>query len=352
MLHLLLVFVVITGTSCTKIEQIVASAGQAFSFDCQFDESVFFAKQLDNWSEIQENDNKYTSLNLNFNYLMEENILRVTSNSVDSVNLGYYGCRRATWATPDMNRIYKLVIAGNSRLPFSILSRYTYLFSDVQLFYWSYTCHAPIGSCVRTDDSNDDTLSTFEVADQTTVNLYCCASVNGLKNINVKMNRVGETRGDIHIKRKQELDGSWVVCANQHTLIKRTSSRNPQTLKCELITDNEPYSSLSSSIVVKDALPADSDIDSADHYQPSMKGTDDSYFSGSASDRRRGKGNALLLFLALFLCSKRKGSQKNDFSSIPTNEKISSLPQQNLKDDSDYLQPTPLYENTSVFLRL
>ncbi|CAF0910924.1 unnamed protein product [Adineta ricciae] len=352
MLHLLLVFVIITGASCAKIEQIVASAGEAFSFDCQLDESVFFAKQLDNWSEIQENDNKYTSLNLNFNYLTKENVLRVTSNSADSKNLGYYGCRKATWATPNMNRIYKLVIAGNSRLPFSIRSRYAYLFSDVQLFYWSYTCHAPVGSCVRTDDSNDDTSSTFEVADQTTVNLYCCASVNGFKDINVKMNRVGETRGDIHIKRKQELDGSWVVCANQHTLIKRTSSRNPQTLTCELVTDNEPYSTLSSSIVVKNALPTDPDIDSDDRYQPPMKGADDGYFSGTASDRRRGKENALLLFLALFLCSKRRASQKNDFSSIPTNEKNSLPAKQNLKDDSDYLQPTPLYENSSVFLRV
>jgi hypothetical protein len=65
------------------------------------------------------------------------------------------------------------------------------------------------------------------------------------------MNPVGEIRGKIHVKRKQELDGSWVVCANQHTVLKRTSSRNQQTLTCELITDNRIYSSLSSAIVMK-----------------------------------------------------------------------------------------------------
>ena len=134
MLHLLLIFAVITSTSCksTKVEQIVASAGEAFSFDCQLEESVFFAKQLDNWSEIQENDKIYMSLNLNFNYLTKENILRVTSNSVDPVNLGYYGCRKATWATTDMNRIYKLVIAGNSRL-------FTFLYS-ITIYILVFRC--------------------------------------------------------------------------------------------------------------------------------------------------------------------------------------------------------------------
>ena len=96
---------------------------------------------------------------------------------------------------------------------------------DVQSFYWTYICHGPAGSCERSDDPTDETLSTFEVADQTNVDLFCCASVTGYKNVNINMNQIGEIRGNIDVKQKQELDGSWVVCANQHTLLKRTSSR-------------------------------------------------------------------------------------------------------------------------------
>jgi hypothetical protein len=65
------------------------------------------------------------------------------------------------------------------------------------------------------------------------------------------MNQIGEMRGQIHVKRKQELDESWVVCANQHTLLKQTSSKHHQTLTCELIIDDRSYSSLSSVIVIK-----------------------------------------------------------------------------------------------------
>jgi hypothetical protein len=103
-----------------------------------------------------------------------------------------------------------------------------------------------VGSCVRSDDPTDVTLSTFEVADPTNVDLFCCASVTGYKNLNIKMNQIGEIRGKIDVKRKQELDGSWVICANQHTALTRTSSRHQQTLTCELITDNRPYSTLMS----------------------------------------------------------------------------------------------------------
>lgn len=125
------------------------------------------------------------------------------------------------------------------------------LFLDVQSFYWTYTCHAPGGSCIRIDDPNDDTISTFEVADRTNVELYCCASVIGYKNINIHMNQVGDIRKKIDVNKKQELDGSWVICANQHTSIKRTTSRKEETLTCELTTDGKSYSTLSSIIVVK-----------------------------------------------------------------------------------------------------
>lgn len=120
---------------------------------------------------------------------------------------------------------------------------------DVESFYWSYVCHGPAGSCVRSDDATDDTLSTLQVSDRTNVDLFCCASVSGYKNIDMKMNKIGKIRGKINVKRRQELDGSWVICANQHTLLKRTSSQ--QKLTCELITDDRSYSSVSSEIKMK-----------------------------------------------------------------------------------------------------
>lgn len=99
------------------------------------------------------------------------------------------------------------------------------------------------------------------------------------------MNQIGEIRDKIDVKRKQEFDGSWVVCANQYTLLTRTSSRTQQTLTCELITDDRSYSSLASVVVMKgnynlirdqkkpksiilDPMEADPDIDSPYGYTP------------------------------------------------------------------------------------
>jgi hypothetical protein len=122
---------------------------------------------------------------------------------------------------------------------------------DVQSFYWTYICDGPAGSCIRTDELQDETISTFEVADQTNVDLFCCASVAGYKNVNINMNQIGDSQGTVNVNRKQELDESWVVCANQQTLLKRTSSRNQETLNCELIIDDQSYSTFSSVISIK-----------------------------------------------------------------------------------------------------
>ncbi len=115
MLYFLFI-IIISGIWCEPTEQIVVSIGQAFSLDCKQDESIYFARRLGEWSEIQENDEKYSYLNLNFNYLSKENILRVTSNSAQLENIGYYGCRKPTWTTTSMNRIYQLILAGKSIL--------------------------------------------------------------------------------------------------------------------------------------------------------------------------------------------------------------------------------------------
>lgn len=110
----LLIVSIVAVNAATKAEQMVVPLGQSFSFDCKLDESVFFARRLDDWSEVQENDNKFIALNLNFNFLTSKNILRVTANPVQTENHGYYGCRMATWATTAMSRTYQLIVAGES----------------------------------------------------------------------------------------------------------------------------------------------------------------------------------------------------------------------------------------------
>jgi hypothetical protein len=112
-------------------------------------------------------------------------------------------------------------------------------------------CHGPAGSCQRTDDSLDGANSLFEVADRTQVDLYCCASTTGYKMIDMKMTSIEHTRDAVQIKRREQLDGSTVICANQQSLFRQVSKRYLPTLKCELIVDNRSYSTLTSTIVVK-----------------------------------------------------------------------------------------------------
>jgi len=81
--------------------------------------------------------------------------------------------------------------------------------------------------------------------------LFCCASVTGYKNVNLYMNQVGDIRGSVEVNKKQELDGSWVVCANQRTILRRTPYLKQQTLTCELLTDDRRHSTLSSVIIMK-----------------------------------------------------------------------------------------------------
>ncbi|CAF4646978.1 unnamed protein product [Rotaria sp. Silwood1] len=356
---------ILSGSWCRDIKKIIVPKGESFSFDCQQDESVYFGRKLHDWSEIQNNDNRYSSLNLNLNYINEENILRITSNSADSQNIGYYGCGNENSGRKIMNRVYQLILA------------------DVDLFYWSYICHGQPGSCLTFNDLLDETQSTFQVADQTYVDLYCCASVMGYDHINIKMNPVGESRDRIKIKRKQELDGSWVVCATQHTFFKRISSRYTEKLTCELIIANRIYSSLITTIEMKDAMPVNPDFDSSNSSPSPPKhdgDDDDEYFTDekSSNGSRRGKLTTgkqigiiigsiigslfffgLLFFLIFFLCHKNKAlknsqiNKSNEYSIVRTHEKSNKKEKQNSKEEeSIYIEPTPLYENTPIFLRL
>ncbi|CAF3337304.1 unnamed protein product [Rotaria sp. Silwood2] len=322
---------IISGSWCRNIEKIIVPAGESFSFDCQQDESVFFGRKLHDWSEIQNNDDRYSNLNLNLNYINEENVLRVTSNSADSQNIGYYGCGNSKLNKKTMSRVYQLILA------------------DVDLFYWSYICHGQPGACMNFNDPADETRSTFEVADQTYVDLSCCASVTGYEHINIKMNQVGENQDRITIKRKQELDGSWVVCANQHTLFKRSYSRFPEKLTCELMIANRVHSSLTSVVEIKDAMPVNPDIGSPNSFAPSSKDArdDDEYFNGKqpSNDGRRGKLTTAL--------KKSQTKKPQEYSVVSTHEKSSTKEKQNPKEEeSIYIEPTPLYENSPVFLRL
>ena len=103
---------IISGSWCQHTEQIPVSLKQSISFDCNQDESIYFSRRLGDWSEVQEDNDLNSNLNLKFNFLSKENILRITINSVQPEHVGYYGCRKPTWTTTSMNRIYHLVLAG------------------------------------------------------------------------------------------------------------------------------------------------------------------------------------------------------------------------------------------------
>ena len=122
---------------------------------------------------------------------------------------------------------------------------------DVQSFYWNSVCHGPIGSCQRTDDLLDENRSEFEVADRTSVELFCCASITGYNNVDIRMNALGENYGSVEVARKQEPDGSAVICASQRTTLKQLPYKNQQTLKCDLLIDGQRHSSLFSVIKIK-----------------------------------------------------------------------------------------------------
>jgi hypothetical protein len=96
---------------CQRTEEIIVEIGQPFSFDCKQDDSVYFARRLGEWSQIQEMDNQHPYLQLNFNSLANQNILRASSDSVQSQHTGYYACGQAK----SMNRIYHLIVAGKEK---------------------------------------------------------------------------------------------------------------------------------------------------------------------------------------------------------------------------------------------
>ena len=225
MFYCIVFTLILTGVHGEEIERMVVPQGQPFSFDCQNDESVYFGKQLDKWSELQEND-----LNLNFRYSTNENVLRVTSEAAQPEQVGYYACRKATWTSTSMNTIYQLILP------------------EIHSFYWNYVCHAPLGSCERADDVIDDSRSSFTVADQTDAELFCCASTTGYDKVDIQMTQLGNYRASIELKRRQEPDGSSVVCAHQRTRFQSTLYQQQQTFTCELLVDTRRHSTLSSVI--------------------------------------------------------------------------------------------------------
>ncbi|CAF0942876.1 unnamed protein product [Adineta steineri] len=350
MLYIFLFNLIISGLWCQDIERVIVEQGQPFSFDCQLDDLVYFGRKINEWSEIQENNENYLYLNINFNYITKDNILRVKSDSAQSKHIGFYACRKPTWISTSMNSIYQLILA------------------DVQSFYWNHICYAPTGSCQRVDDVYDENLSKFEVIDQTNVELFCCASVTGYKNVNVYMNPIGDIRGNVEINRKQEIDGSWVVCANQRTILKRTPYLNQQTLTCELLIDDRRHSILSSVIIIKDPIRTDSTFE---HSFSKEGNQNDGYFNKYTSSigrsRRRmttGKKIAiiigsilaglfllgLIIFVIVFIYRNKK-IQKH-YSSVRTSEPPRYLNERNINGEEPiYEEPTQLSVKTPVFMR-
>jgi hypothetical protein len=123
--------------------------------------------------------------------------------------------------------------------------------AEIHSFYWNYICHAPLGSCEREDDRADESLSSFSVADQSDVELFCCASTTGYSKVDIEMNQVGNYRANIELKRRQEPDGSSVICAHQRTRFRTTPYQKPETLTCELVIDSQRHSMLSSVIFIR-----------------------------------------------------------------------------------------------------
>jgi hypothetical protein len=133
------------------------------------------------------------------------------------------------------------------------------------------------------------------VADQTNVELFCCATVTGYKGVSIQMNPIGDYRRDVEINKKEESDGSWVICANQQTIFKRTSYSQSQTLTCELSVDNRHHSTLSSLIIIKDAMVSEPSNEYPLH---SDNNRDNEYFRrqaamGSRSRRRLTTGRRI-----------------------------------------------------------
>lgn len=112
MLFIFLFNLFILGLWCQDIERVVIPHGEAFAFDCQQNELVFFGRRLNEWTEIQEDNENYLYLNLKFNHLVKEKILRVSSESAEPKHAGFYACRQSTWASTSMNTIYQLILAG------------------------------------------------------------------------------------------------------------------------------------------------------------------------------------------------------------------------------------------------
>jgi len=109
----IVIFILISSTVfCQEIERAVIADGQAFQFDCRLDESIYFARQLNDWKEITENDETYVYLNLKYTHLSNENVLRVTVDSAQSKHVGFYACRKASWTSTAMSSIYQLTLAG------------------------------------------------------------------------------------------------------------------------------------------------------------------------------------------------------------------------------------------------
>ena len=139
MLYILIFNFIISGLWCQGIKKVVVSQGQSFSFDCQHDDIMFFGRRLNKLTKIKENDQNFLYLNLNFNYLKQEDILHVTIDAVQLKNVGYYTCRKSTTINSSMNTVYQLIIPGIQNYS------YIYLFVNKTLFFYFKMYNHSIG---------------------------------------------------------------------------------------------------------------------------------------------------------------------------------------------------------------
>lgn len=93
-------------------EQIRVERDESFTFDCAEGESVFYAQQLGDWTEVTDENDNSQHLNLQIQHLTSEKLIRVTCSSAQSENIGYYGCRKSHWLSTSMSRVFQLVLSG------------------------------------------------------------------------------------------------------------------------------------------------------------------------------------------------------------------------------------------------
>ena len=141
-------FLVLLGTililpvEMKSMERMTVARGDSFTFDCQIDQSLYFAERLGDWSEILEHDENFLFFNMKFDYLDKEKLLRVKIDSAQNQHQLYFGCRKANWASTSMSQIYQIIVAGkfccSMTRSLTIRTKFCLTVRSIDLFLFSF----------------------------------------------------------------------------------------------------------------------------------------------------------------------------------------------------------------------